>query len=131
MGPSISIAARRTHLYEDAFSKLSGRGSVFINVFFIFVFFLFLDLRYRILVTLINAQGLEEAGIDGGGLFREFLSETIKTGYNPNRGFFVSSDSATLYPNPLAHLISDEYPLHYQFLGGLLGKVRILLGYLL
>ena len=96
-----------------------------------FFVFLFLDLRSRILVTLINAQGLEEAGIDGGGLFCEFLSETIKTGYNPNRGFFISSDNATLHPNPLAHLISDEYQPHYQFLGGLLGKVRILLGYLL
>ena len=97
----------------------------------LFFVFLFLDIQIRILVTLINAQGLEEAGIDGGGLFREFLSETIKTGYNPNRGFFISSDNATLYPNPLAHLISDEYQPHYQFLGGLLGKVRILLGYLL
>ena len=92
--------------------------------------FLFLDIQIRILVTLINAQGIEEASIDGGDLFHEFLSETIKTGYNPNRGFFISSDNATLYPNPLALLISDEYQPHYQFLGGLLGKVRILLGYL-
>ena len=54
------------------------------------------DLHKRLRVTLINAQGLDEPGIDGGGLFCEFLSETIKTGYNPNRGYFTSFDEGTL-----------------------------------
>ena len=47
-----------------------------------------------------NAQGLEEAGIDGGGLFREFLSETLRTGLDPNRGYFVCTADSDLYPNP-------------------------------
>lgn len=82
------------------------------------------DLRKRLRVNLINAQGLDEAGIDGGGLFREFLSETIKTGYDPNRGYFITSQDGALYPNPQVDLISDDNSrIHYQFLGGLLGKV--------
>lgn len=32
---------------------------------------------------------MEEVGIDGGGVFREFLSELIKTAFDPNRGFFM------------------------------------------
>lgn len=38
---------------------------------------------------MINNIGLEEVGIDGGGVFREFLSELIKTAFDPNRGFFM------------------------------------------
>lgn len=47
------------------------------------------DLRPRFRVQMINNIGLEEVGIDGGGVFREFLSELIKTSFDPNRGFFM------------------------------------------
>ena len=33
-------------------------------------------------------QGLPEAGIDGGGLFREFLQEAIKEAFRQFRPFF-------------------------------------------
>lgn len=47
------------------------------------------NLRARFRVQMINNIGLEEVGIDGGGVFREFLSELIKTAFDPNRGFFM------------------------------------------
>lgn len=47
------------------------------------------DVRPRFRVQMINNIGLEEVGIDGGGVFREFLSELIKTAFDPNRGFFM------------------------------------------
>lgn len=47
------------------------------------------DLRLKVRVQLISSLGLDEAGIDGGGVFREFLSELIKTAFDPNRGFFM------------------------------------------
>ena len=84
-----------------------------------------LDLRKKLRINLINAQGLDEAGIDGGGLFREFLSETLKTAFDPNRGFFTTTQDGSLYPNPQAHLINEDHPIHYKFLGALLGKVQL------
>ena len=48
----------------------------------------------------VNAQGLDELGIDGGGLFREFLTEVLKTGFDPNRGYFSTTQDGLLYPNP-------------------------------
>ena len=36
----------------------------------IFLLFIAPNLKQKVRVRLINAQGLEEAGVDGGGLFR-------------------------------------------------------------
>lgn len=74
-GPSISLTVRRSHLYEDAFDKLCVVKEP--------------DMRPRFRVQMINNIGLEEVGIDGGGVFREFLSELIKTAFDPNRGLFM------------------------------------------
>ena len=70
-----------------------------------------------------NVQGLEEAGIDGGGLTREFLSQLLKSSFDPNRGFFKSSADELLYPNPQASQLVPDYQKHYYFFGRMLGKV--------
>jgi ubiquitin-protein ligase E3 C len=71
-----------------------------------------------------NAAGLDEAGIDGGGIFREFLSELLKTGFDPNRGLFLMTTDRLLYPNPQSvSLMDNNYTKHYYFLGRMLGKV--------
>lgn len=57
-------------------------------------FYLERDVRARFRVQMINNIGLEEVGIDGGGVFREFLSELIKTAFDPNRGFFMFVESS-------------------------------------
>lgn len=83
------------------------------------------DLKKRIRVHLLNAHGLDEAGIDGGGIFREFLNELLKSGFNPNQGFFKTTNEGLLYPNPAAQmLVGDSYARHYYFLGRMLGKVK-------
>lgn len=64
------------------------------------LFFFCVDLRNKLRVTLVNAQGLDEPGIDGGGVFREFLNELLKTGFDPNRGYFTTTQDGQLYPNP-------------------------------
>lgn len=74
-------------------------------------------------VSLLNYAGLDEAGIDGGGIFREFLSELLKTGFDPNRGFFKYTEDRALYPNPEAGLLVENFTSHYFFLGRMLGKV--------
>ncbi|XP_045600772.2 ubiquitin-protein ligase E3C [Procambarus clarkii] len=107
-GPMISVSIRRTHIYEDAFDKLSPSNEP--------------NLRLRMRVRLMNAVGLDEVGIDGGGIFREFLSELLKTAFDPTRGFFLLTRENTLYPNPGAHHIAEDYQTHYYFIGRMLGK---------
>lgn len=51
-GPQIHLLVRRKYLYEDAFDKLSPENEP--------------NLRARFRIQMMNLQGLEEAGIDGG-----------------------------------------------------------------
>ncbi|XP_073190655.1 ubiquitin-protein ligase E3C isoform X3 [Lepidochelys kempii] len=106
----INVTIRRNYIYEDAYDKLSPENEP--------------DLKKRIRVHLLNAHGLDEAGIDGGGIFREFLNELLKSGFNPNQGFFKTTNEGLLYPNPAAQmLVGDSYARHYYFLGRMLGKI--------
>lgn len=103
-GPSIQLTVRRSHLYEDAFDKLSPlngelgftgisvngdqrRSMVVDNM--CLDSFSEPDLRPKFRIEMVNSAGMREAGIDGGGVFREFLSELIKTAFDPHRGFFM------------------------------------------
>ncbi len=81
------------------------------------------NLKLKIQVQLMNFAGLDEAGIDGGGLFREFISELLKTAFDPNRGFFKISNDNLLYPNPAALKLVEDFSSHYFFLGRILAKV--------
>ncbi|XP_077295571.1 ubiquitin-protein ligase E3C isoform X2 [Arctopsyche grandis] len=105
-GPSIQIVIRRSHIYEDAFIRLNSQN----------------DLRLKMRVQLMNEAGLEEAGVDGGGVFREFLSELLRTACDPNRGFFRLTKDNMLYPNPAVHLLVENFHHHYYFIGRMLGK---------
>ena len=51
---------RRGHVADDGFAALSGLGS---------------QLKQRLAIRFLDQYGQEEAGIDGGGLFKEFLTE--------------------------------------------------------
>jgi ubiquitin-protein ligase E3 C len=68
--------------------------------------------------------GLDEAGVDGGGLFREFMNELLKSSFNPIRGLFKLTSDDYLYPNPNIAFIDENFGPHYYFLGRILGKVR-------
>ncbi|XP_019869937.1 ubiquitin-protein ligase E3C [Aethina tumida] len=102
------VVIRRTHLYEDAFEKISNKSES--------------DLKLKVRIQFINSVGLEEAGIDGGGIFKEFINEVLKTAFDPNRGFFLMTADNTLYPNPNVHLIVENFTEHYYFIGRLVGK---------
>jgi len=108
-GPVINIMVRRNYLYEDAFEKLSVENEP--------------NLKLKMQVQLVNFAGLDEAGIDGGGIAREFMAELVKTAFDPNRGFFRATENKLLYPNPQANLIVENFAPHYYFLGRILGKV--------
>jgi hypothetical protein len=44
--------------------------------------------------------GQEEAGIDGGGLFKEFLTSLSKEAFDTDRGLWLATSQNELYPNP-------------------------------
>ncbi|XP_075165628.1 ubiquitin-protein ligase E3C [Haematobia irritans] len=107
-GPSIMLTVRRSHLYEDAYDKLRPENEP--------------DLRLKFRVQFVSSLGLDEAGIDGGGVFREFLSELIKTAFDPNRGFFMVTTDNKLYPNPSVSDLVPDFEKHYYFIGRIIGK---------
>ncbi|WKX97400.1 hypothetical protein Q1695_013227 [Nippostrongylus brasiliensis] len=107
---AINIAVRRQHLYEDAFEALSPGNAP--------------NLRLPIRVSMTNWVGLNEVGIDGGGIFREFLTELLRTGFDPDRGFFKYTHDRLLYPNPSSvQLYPDSYSQHFFFLGRVVAKL--------
>ncbi|XP_054722716.1 LOW QUALITY PROTEIN: ubiquitin-protein ligase E3C-like [Uloborus diversus] len=108
LGPQIRITIRRNFIYEDASTSLSYQSEP--------------NIKMRILVQLVNAVGLDEAGIDGGGVFREFLNELLKNCFDPNRGFFKTTNDRLLYPNPNVQRVVPDFGRHYYFIGRMLGK---------
>ncbi|KAH3832093.1 hypothetical protein DPMN_105370 [Dreissena polymorpha] len=70
---------------------------------------------------------MDEAGIDGDGIFREFIGQLLKFGFDPNRGFFSQTTDRLLFPNQQSALLVDNFEKHYFFLGRMLGKVTFYL----
>ncbi|KAL5106448.1 Ubiquitin-protein ligase E3C [Taenia crassiceps] len=105
---TINMQIRRDHVYEDAFTSLSG-GQVS-------------SFHPRFMVTFYNEAGIMEMGIDGGGLCREMLLEVIRQGFDPSRGLFLYNDDHALYPNPDVGTLMEDREAHYTFLGAILSK---------
>lgn len=76
MGPNTFVLIRRDQIVIDGFRALNGLGE---------------GLKERIRVQFVNRFGEEEAGVDGGGLFKDFIGEMVKEAFNPNYGFFKVS----------------------------------------
>ena len=57
-------------------------------------------------ITFVNEQGLEEAGIDGGGVFKEYIDSLTKAAFSPEYAFFLETDERLLYPNPGAKIVA-------------------------
>lgn len=55
----------------------------------------------------------QEAGLDMGGLMKEFVETLCQAGFDRNRGLFAATPDGFAFPNPLA--------------GGLLQLVELLL----
>ena len=68
---------------------------------------------------------MAEAGIDGGGLFNEFMSAFTKQAFTYNSGHFSSNHENLLYPNPNVYLMqtySNRRLALYRFFGEIIGK---------
>lgn len=54
------LRVRRDRLLDDAYEQLGGAGD---------------QLKARLDVTFVNEQGLQEAGLDYGGLMKDFIED--------------------------------------------------------
>ncbi|CAK9441052.1 uncharacterized protein LODBEIA_P49210 [Lodderomyces beijingensis] len=90
---------RREHLLEDAFSAYAQTGSQFKN---------------KLSVEFHNQYGLE-AGIDGGGITKEFLTCVLAAGFDPEERLFSETFDHQVYPT------GERYEMLY-FLGMCVGK---------
>jgi ubiquitin-protein ligase E3 C len=73
------------------------------------------DIKRRIAIQFVDSQGMVEAGIDGGGLFKEFLTTYVlrllinrfifirisKTTFDESYGLFKYTPDRLLYPSPV------------------------------
>ncbi|GAA5926390.1 ubiquitin-ubiquitin ligase HUL5 [Sporobolomyces koalae] len=98
---------RRNHLAEDAYTHLNGLGS---------------DLKKRIEIVFIDEHGLEESGIDGGGLFKELLTSLSKEVFDTDRGLWLATKEQEIYPNPHNYAKESSQLSWFTFLGRIVGK---------
>ncbi|KAI8004134.1 E3 ubiquitin-protein ligase UPL6 [Camellia lanceoleosa] len=99
---------RRDHILEDAFSQLSALSEE--------------DLRGPIRVTFVNGFGVEEAGIDGGGIFKDFMENITRAAFDVQYGLFKETVDHLLYPNPGSGMIHEQHLQFFHFLGTVLAK---------
>ena len=109
--PPVFVKIRRGYLLEDGLAMLDKlRGT---------------SLRRRVIIVFISQTGAQEAGVDSGGLLREFVSELCARAFSPDFGLFTRTpDDGLLYPNSaagLAHQGGDHLRL-FELLGCMLGK---------
>lgn len=119
----------RERVFEDALDEFWDLGD---------------GLKEPIQISFVDKFGAVEAGIDGGGVTKEFLTSVTAEGFQTGDGFrmFVENDQHLIYPNPTAfeqckeHLrdtgLNESSPewtpklrnllQRYEFLGRILGK---------
>ncbi|KAL5740695.1 hypothetical protein ACOSQ2_029875 [Xanthoceras sorbifolium] len=105
---SIEIVVRRGHVVEDGFQQLNSLGS---------------RLKSSIHVSFVSESGLPEAGLDYGGLSKEFLTDISKSAFAPEYGLFSQSSSSDrlLIPNAATRYLENGIQM-FEFLGRVVGK---------
>ncbi|KAI9496944.1 hypothetical protein BDB00DRAFT_806117 [Zychaea mexicana] len=105
--PAAEVTIRRDHVFEDGFTHLYALGT---------------DLKKRISISFVDEFGLQEAGIDGGGVFKEFLTSLSREAFDTNYGLFRATPDQLLYPNPSGYAIESSQLAYFEFLGLIIGK---------
>ncbi|KAI8913516.1 HECT-domain-containing protein [Gorgonomyces haynaldii] len=105
--PVARVNIRRDHIFEDGFAQLNSLQS---------------QLKRKIAITFIDEHGLTEAGIDGGGVFKEFLTLCLKEAFAPNIGLFETTQDQLLYPATTTYATEPEQLKYFEFMGRIIGK---------
>ncbi|SNX81740.1 related to ubiquitin protein ligase e3 [Melanopsichium pennsylvanicum] len=102
-----AVKIRRGHVAPDGFASLAALGP---------------ELKKPLEIVFVDKFGQPEPGIDGGGLFKEFLTSLVREAFDTNRGLWKATDAQELYPNPHTYAQSGEQLDWYEFLGRVIGK---------
>ncbi|XP_078436583.1 ubiquitin-protein ligase 7 [Wolffia australiana] len=108
-GPrSLEIVIRRDNLIEDGFNQLNYLGP---------------KLKSPLNISFIGDAGLPEAGVDYGGLSKEFLTDILKAAFDPKYGYFCQSSTSEgfLIPNACARFLDNGIEM-IEFMGRMVGK---------
>ncbi|KAL7581707.1 hypothetical protein ACA910_022248 [Epithemia clementina (nom. ined.)] len=99
------INVRREHLLEDSVDAV-------------------MSLNRKDLRKMWRFEFIGEAGIDAGGLAREWFHLVSKEIFDPDMGFWTSSETNQMLMeiNPASKMIHSDYLVYYRFLGRIMGK---------
>ncbi|PHH59327.1 hypothetical protein CDD81_3377 [Ophiocordyceps australis] len=87
---------RRGHIFDDAFFQLYEKGD---------------EIKDALSITFVDQFGSPEAGIDGGGVSKEFLTSMVAEVFGDvdnHKALFVCNEQGLWYPNPTAADIVRE-----------------------
>jgi ubiquitin-protein ligase E3 C len=105
------VEIHRDNLYDDSLRQLNRLGP---------------KLKKKIQVTFVSQHGTQEAGIDGGGVFKEFIDDLIKEAFqadtDSHEQLFSVTPLQTLTVSANVTQNDTSMLLHYEFLGRVLGK---------
>uniref|UniRef100_A0A7N0UEM1 HECT-type E3 ubiquitin transferase n=1 Tax=Kalanchoe fedtschenkoi TaxID=63787 RepID=A0A7N0UEM1_KALFE len=99
---------RRNQILEDGYNQLSALTEE--------------DLQGPMRVSYVNEFGVEEAGIDGGGIFKDFMEKITRAAFDVQYGLFKETSDHLLYPNPASGMIHEQHLQYFHFLGTILAK---------
>jgi hypothetical protein len=103
---------RRSRLLDDSYLQIMGLVDTTV-------------LRARFHIEFLDDYGRAEAGIDAGGVFKEFIDLVAKRVFDPNLGLFRKTESqgGFLYPSPTAEkLFGPEWRVAFRFAGRVIAK---------
>ncbi|URE02387.1 HECTc [Musa troglodytarum] len=98
---------RRQFMSADDFHLQEARSETFVS---------------QIRISFVNEFGVEEPGVDGGGIFKDFMENIIQAAFDVQSGLFKETPDHLLYPNPGSALVHEQHLQFFHFLGTLLGK---------
>lgn len=101
---SVRASIRRDHVFEDGEAILGKLGD---------------GLKKRVAIEFIDPFGSVEAGIDGGGVFKEFMTLCFEEAFSPKFGLFEVTSDQLLYPSNACTQMDFR---SFEFLGRVVGK---------
>ncbi|KAI8884282.1 HECT-domain-containing protein [Backusella circina FSU 941] len=102
------IRVRRDRVLEDGYHGLCGLSPS--------------SWKGNIRVSFVNELGVDEAGIDQGGPFKDFITMLISEAFEPNHGLFAATKTNSYYPNPTSSVHGANHIQLFEFIGKTIGK---------